>query len=147
MIPPFDENGYLPEGIYECTVDEAAERFGGFQNSDRRPQLWTKLTEFLGEVKAYDIAEAVLVDGSFVTSKPDPNDIDVVLAVVASYDFSTDLPPAVYNLLAQHRVRRRFGFDIVVVESDSENLDQAVAFFQQVKQRRGVKKGILRIKL
>ncbi len=147
MIPPFDENGYLPEGIYECTLDEAAERFGGFQNSDRRPQLWAKLTEFLGEVKAGDIAEAVLVDGSFVTSKPDPNDIDVVLVVIASYDFSTDLPPAVYNLLAQHRVRRRFGFDIVIVENDSENLDQAVVFFQQVKQRPGVKKGVLRIKL
>ena len=77
----------------------------------------------------------------------EPNDIDVVLVVVANYDFSTALPPAVYNLLAQHRVRRRFGFDMVVVKSASENLNQAVAFFQQVKQRPGFKKGILRIKL
>ncbi|HEV8719359.1 MAG TPA: hypothetical protein VGW77_01815 [Candidatus Binatia bacterium] len=75
------------------------------------------------------------------------NDIDIVLVVVANYDFSTDLPLAAYNLLAQHRVQRRFGFDIVVVKSGSENLNQAVAFFQQVKQQPGVKKGILRIKL
>ena len=91
--------------------------------------------------------EAVLVDGSFVTSKPDPNDIDLVLVVAAAHDFSTDLPPGQYDLLAQHRVRRRFGFDIVVVTNGSENLEQAVVFFQQVKQRPGLKKGILRIRL
>src|SRR5918995_578665 len=147
MIPPFNQDGYLPEGIYDCTTDEAAERFGGFQTSDRRPQLWTKLTEFIGEAKAGAFVEAVLIDGSFVTAKPDPNDIDIVLVVAANYDFSKDLPAALYNLLAQHRVRRRFGFDIVVVKNGSENLKQAVAFFQQVKQRPGVKKGILRIKL
>jgi hypothetical protein len=36
MIPPFNQDGYLPEGIYDCTMDETAERFGGFQKSDRR---------------------------------------------------------------------------------------------------------------
>ena len=36
---------------------------------------------------------------------------------------------------------------IVVVKDGSENFEQAVAFFQQVKQRPGLKKGILRIKL
>jgi uncharacterized protein DUF6932 len=147
MIPPFNENGYLPEGIFDCTMDEAAERFGGFQNSDRRPQLWAKLTEFMREVQACAFVEAVLIDGSFATLTPDPNDIDIVLVVAAHYDFSAALPPAVYNVLAQHRVRRRFGFDIVVVKSASENLKQAVGFFQQVKQQPGVKKGILRIKL
>jgi hypothetical protein len=45
------------------------------------------------------------------------------------------------------RVRRRFGLDIVVVKDGSENLELAIAFFQQVKQRPGVKKGILRIGL
>jgi hypothetical protein len=44
--------------------------------------------------------EAVLIAGSFVTSKPDPNDIDIVLVVTANYDFSKDLPPTLYNLLA-----------------------------------------------
>ena len=88
-----------------------------------------------------------MVDGSFVTAKPDPGDIDLVLVVATSHDFSADLRPAHYSLLAQRRVRRRFGFDIVVVKNGSENLELAVAFFQQVKQRPSVKKGILRIRL
>jgi len=147
VIPPFNENGWLLEGIYDCTLDEAAERFGEFQGSDRRPQLWVRFNEFIRELKACEFLEAVLVDGSFVSAKPDPNDIDLVLVVAAAHDFSTDLPPVQYNLLAQQRVRRRFGFDIVAVKKGSDTVEQAVAFFQQVKQRPGVKKGILRIKL
>jgi hypothetical protein len=147
VIPPFNEQGLLPNGIYDCTIDEAAERFGAFQSSDRRPQLWLRFSEFMREVKACGLIEAVLVDGSFVTAISNPNDIDLVLLVSAGYDFSTNLAPMIYNLLAQHRVRRRFGFDIVVVKNGSENLAQAVAFYQQVKQRPGVMKGILRIKL
>ena len=147
MIPSFNENGWLLEGIYDCTLDEAAARFGEFQGSDRRPQLWVRFTEFMRELKACEFLEAVLVNGSFVSTKPDPNDIDLVLVVAAAYDFSRDLPPVEYNLLARQRVRRRFGFDIVVAKNGSGNLEQAVAFFQQVKQRPGGKKGILRIKL
>ena len=120
---------------------------GSFQNSDRRPQLWARFTEFIREAKVCGFMKAVLVDGSFVTTKPDPNDIDLVIVVAAAYDFSKDLSPSQYNLLAQQRVRRRFGFDIVVVKDGSEDLEQAVAFFQQIKQRPGVKKGLLRIRL
>ncbi len=133
MIPPFTEHGWLPDGIHDCTMAEAAEQFGAFQSADRRPQLWMRFAEFFAEAKACGLLEAVLVDGSFVTATPEPNDIDIVLVVAPSHDFSRDLPPAHYNLLAQRRVRMRFGFDIVAVKNDSENLEQAVAFFQQVK--------------
>lgn len=89
----------------------------------------------------------VLLDGSFVTSQPDPNDIDLVLVLPASHDFLADLPAAQYDILAQKRVRKRFGFDILVVKNGSESLEQAVTFFQQVRQRPGVRKGLLEILL
>lgn len=147
MIPALNDYGYLPEGTYDCTVDEAAQRFGVFRSSDRRPRLWERFTEFIRQLKECGFVETVIVDGSFVTAKPAPSDIDLVLVVATSHDFSADLTPAHYSLLAQRRVRRRFGFDIVVVKNGSENLELAVAFFQQVKQRPSVKKGILRIRL
>lgn len=146
-IPPFNEHGWLPDGIHDCTLEEAAGQFGAFQSSDRRPELWARFVEFVREAKACGLVDAVLMDGSFVTAEPAPNDIDLVLVVSANHDFSADLPLVHYNLLAQRRVRRRFGFDIVVAKNDSENLEQAVAFFQQVKQRPGAKKGLLRIRL
>ena len=51
MIPAFNEYGCLPEGIYDCTMEEAAQRFGVFQSSDRRPQLWDKFIAFMREAK------------------------------------------------------------------------------------------------
>jgi hypothetical protein len=147
MIPPLNEHGCLPEGIHDCTMNEAAGRFGLFQASDRRPQLWARFIEFMRELAICGFVEAVLVDGSFVTAAAEPNDIDLVLVTASSYSFSTDLPPAAYNLLSQHRVRRRFGFDIVAVKNGSEDFEQAVGFFTQVKQQPRVKKGILRITL
>jgi hypothetical protein len=35
MIPEFNDYGCLPEGIYDCTMEEAAQRFAVFQSSDR----------------------------------------------------------------------------------------------------------------
>jgi Family of unknown function (DUF6932) len=58
-------------------------------------------------VKGCGFVETVIVDGSFVTAKPNPSDL--VLVVATSHDFSADLTPAHYSLLAQRRVRRRFG--------------------------------------
>ena len=94
------------------------------------------------DAKASGLREAILVDGSFVTAEPTPNDIDPVLVVSANHDFSGELPPAHYNILSQRRVRRRFGFDMVVVKNGSEALAQTVTFFQQVRQRPGVKKRV-----
>ena len=86
-IPPFNERGWLPDGIHDCTLEEATGRLGAFQGSDRRPNLWAKFAGFLREVKECGLVEAVLLDGSFVTAKSDPNDIDLILVVSAEHDF------------------------------------------------------------
>lgn len=146
MIPAFNENGWLSEGVHDCSLEEAAARFGTFQVSDHRQRLWAKFTEFIGEAKAFGgLIEALLLDGSFATSNPNPNDIDLIVVVSASCDFAMELQPMQYNLLSQRRVRRRFGFDIVVVRQGSENLKLAIDFFQQVKQRPAERKGLVRI--
>ncbi len=137
----------LPEGIHDCTLAEARARFGGFQGSDRRPNLWSRFVEFHDEAKASGIVDEVVLDGSFVTAKPAPNDIDLIVAVIATHDFAADLPPHQYNVLAEKRVQRRFGFDIVVVRNGTENLDEAVQFFSQVRHQPGRRKGLRRLKL
>jgi len=52
-----------------------------------------------------------------------------------------------YNLLAQNRVRRRFGFDIVVAKNGTRTMNEACDFFQQVRHRPDLRKGIVRLKL
>jgi len=53
--------------------------------------LWARFVEFIREAKGCGLVEAVLVDGSFVSATPDPNDIDLVLVVTAHHDFAADL--------------------------------------------------------
>ena len=147
VIPPFNEQGWLPEGIHDCTLEQVEEQFAGFQRSDRRPQLWAKFRAFVSEAKAAGVIKTIVVDGSFVTAEPAPNDIDVIVIVSADYDFSAILSPIHYNTLSQRRVWRLFGLDIVVVKQDSENLEQAVTFFQQGRQKPEAKKGLIRISI
>lgn len=145
MIPAFDQNGCLPQGIYDCTVADAGERFGAFQITGRRSHLWNKFIEFMREVEACRLVETVLVNGSFVTAKAEPNDIDLVLVVSSQHDFSAEFPPSAYNVLSKRRVHRRFGFDLLVARAGSEEYRRYVDFFQQVRLEPGRKKGILRI--
>ena len=78
-IPLFNEHGWLPEGIHDCTLEETAARFGVFQRSDRRPQLKAQFLKFVRAARAGGMVEPIFVDGSFVTAEPVPNDIDLVL--------------------------------------------------------------------
>ena len=73
MLPPFDRStGYLPAGEHFAGWAEFEERFG--RNSTRR-RLLAGLFRM-----AKSLAEAgcsfFLVDGSFVTNKPNPSDYD-----------------------------------------------------------------------
>jgi uncharacterized protein DUF6932 len=111
-IPSLDQSGLLPAGIHYCELDEIKERFGSFQTNDQRPKLWQKLLAFVAEAKAAQFARCLLIDGSFVTAKISPNDIDLVLVLPLSHDLATDLAPDQYNLVSKRIVQRRFGFDI-----------------------------------
>jgi hypothetical protein len=100
-IPPFNEHGWLPEGIHDCTLDEVSSRFGLFQESDQRPRLWAKFVEFLIEVRRTGLVRRVMLDGSFVTAKSDPIDIDLLLIVDADHDFPPVYDPA--NIICLHK--------------------------------------------
>jgi hypothetical protein len=76
MIPGFNDDGQLPPGIHSATLEEIAARFG------REPELRRVQMESLRWL--VDLAkrvgvQRVIVNGSFVTDKWEPNDIDCVL--------------------------------------------------------------------
>jgi hypothetical protein len=71
-IPPFDERGYLPSGIYETEPVEFNRRFGF---NSYRQQLLTGLDTALISLKQAG-CERVYIGGSFVTDKAEPGDID-----------------------------------------------------------------------
>jgi hypothetical protein len=78
MIPPFDEYGYLPPGIHPATLDEIEARFG--RDSELRRVQMESLRWLVDLAKRTGV-QRVVVNGSFATSSPEPNDVDCVLLV------------------------------------------------------------------
>ena len=76
MLPPFDDVGHLPAGIHSCSVAELVARFGG--GSEERETEINELLQFIEAAKASGVRR-LLVNGSFVTGKLAPNDVDVVI--------------------------------------------------------------------
>ena len=144
-IPEFDEHGLLPVGVHDCILAEIAARFGVFQGNEQRPRLLAKLTDFLKEVRASGIVLEVLVDGSFVTGEPSPNDIDLIVVLPSTHDRAADLPLLHYNVVSRKRVRSRFGFDTVSVRQGTTEYATSIEFFQQVRGEPGLRKGLLRL--
>ncbi len=74
-IPNFNKNGYLPRGIHvEEHWDKFNQRFGW---NEQRQQVLQKL-HYLASVLGVAGCHALYVGGSFVTTKEDPQDFDVV---------------------------------------------------------------------
>src|SRR6185312_14750974 len=75
MLPDFDADGSLPNGVWECTGDEFRQRF--LTNKHRREYDGVILN--ILDFAAHYGAISVLVGGSFVTEKVDPQDFDCVI--------------------------------------------------------------------
>jgi hypothetical protein len=76
MIPPFDDNGYLPPGIHEASLEEIEARFGR-ESELRRVQM--ESINWLVDLASRVGVVRLVVNGSFVTDKYEPNDVDCVL--------------------------------------------------------------------
>src|SRR5690348_4948052 len=82
MIPPFRSDGYLPEGLHLASQAQVTFQFGS--STPRRRRLALRLRRWIE--LARDIkARRLLIDGSFVTNKQEPNDIDAVVLLPENF--------------------------------------------------------------
>lgn len=77
-IPRLSRDGTLPRGLHEATLEEVREAFGG--RTARRVELMLALEAAVKRARKAGVRR-ILVDGSFVTGKPEPRDVDLVLRV------------------------------------------------------------------
>jgi hypothetical protein len=146
-IPRLNADGYLPEGIHDCSLEELGKEFGVFRSNDTRPLLYRQLEEFITALRAIGAHCSIIIDGSFVTSALRPNDIDIIVALPDNWDIQADLAPAAYNVLSKRSVRRRWRLDLLVARDGTKEYAEYVALFQQIRYLRDQRKGILRIRL
>ena len=77
-LPEFNEYGDLPAGVYQAGWDEVIERFGW--GSWQRLRCTRNLGHLRGLAMRTGHLSRFVIFGSYVTAKPDPNDVDVIVA-------------------------------------------------------------------
>ena len=83
MIPRFDSNGNLPKGVHRAKLEDIIKRFGGAGYGVRLTRT-TSLKNFVDTASPY--IQAIYIDGSYITTKLAPGDVD--LAVIVRDDIS-----------------------------------------------------------
>jgi len=144
-IPALNKEGFLPEGVHDCSLAELQKQFGTFQKSDRRCRLFDRLAEYFREAQQSGVVRAVLIDGSFVTGKAAPNDIDLIVISLPSATLPSNLRPLEYNALSRHYIRRKYGMDAFLAQEGELEIEEHIEFFSLVRNRPELRKGMLRI--
>ena len=75
--PDFDDKGDLPVGIHQATLAEVVRHFG--VGSTQRRVVAHRLSRIYELAAGTGHLSRFIIFGSFVTSKPDPNDVDIFL--------------------------------------------------------------------
>jgi hypothetical protein len=83
-LPPFDDGGDLPAGVHSATLREVIDRFG--IESPQRMLVALRLEQIYRLAVATGHLARFVVFGSFVTSHPEPNDVDVFMVMEDSFD-------------------------------------------------------------
>jgi hypothetical protein len=78
VIPALDHRGLLPVGIHCCTLEQLELVFGG---TLRRQQLVESLVKCTHLMHGAELAGDLIVNGSFVTDKLNPGDVELCLDV------------------------------------------------------------------
>jgi hypothetical protein len=137
----------MPAGVYTCTLDEAR---AALCWNLRRRQIWDGLTRFLSKMAEVGWSSPIYLDGSFVTDKERPGDVDVVLDLLAAP--GDELRQALLLFSEHDDIKRQFDVDFWI-NLPGVGQNDFSAFFQYVRaneaSQRSVKpdirKGILRV--
>ena len=109
MIPGFNKDGNLPEGIYSVSEKEFLDYFA--TNSSRRKWLGQRLKEIFILAKSTEKLKRIFVWGSFVSVKESPNDVDMLLLMAEDFQLE-NLPEECRILFDYTMARVRFHADI-----------------------------------
>jgi hypothetical protein len=142
MIPEFREDGYLPEGTHLATEAEVIFRFG--TGTARRRRLALRLPRWI-ELGRAIAAHRLFVDGSFVTFKPEPNDVDVV--VWLPDDFVDRLSNGDSQALELETMLLERHPEEIFAAEDRQDWEEWLEFFSRTRELDGRRKGVVEIEL
>ena len=129
-LPEFNELGDLPVGVHRATLAEVVAQFG--HGSLQRQLVTNRL------LRIYELAQATgkllrcVIFGSYVTTKPNPNDVDIILIMQDDLN-EQDYDPDVFPMFDHLRVQRELGASLFAIRPGfivGETVDQFIAYWQ-----------------
>ncbi len=129
-LPEFDSAGDLPIGVHQASLDEVITRFG-FGTPQRR-LVTSRLLRVYELASGTGKLERFIIFGSYVTAKPNPNDVDIILVMrddFREHDHTDDMLPVLNHL----RVQRELGASVFWTRAGAvllETVDEFVAHWQ-----------------
>ncbi len=141
-LPDFNQSGNLPPGIFEISVSETIEHFRG--STHQRNIVSQRLERIYEIAKSTGYLKHFVVFGSFVTSKPEPNDIDIFMIMSDTFDVTeTDqTAKAIFDHNTAHSV---LGASVFWIRSMAALGGEEDAMKDWMVTREGDKRGVLKI--
>ena len=143
VLPEFNEQGDLPVRVYQVSLEELLERFG--KSSLQRQLVTARLLHIYELAKNTGKLLRFVIFGSYVTAKPAPNDVDIILLMrddLTEDDYDPEVFPMFDHLLCQ----RQLGASLFAIRPGfifGETVDDFIASWS-VKRDQG-QRGIVEI--
>ena len=139
-LPNLNHAGELPEGVHQTTMDEVIARFGS--GTSQRQTVTARLQRIYQLAKDTAKLQRLIIFGSYITAKPEPNDIDIVLIFDDDFDI-TACREETKMLLEHQQATETFGASVFWIRPSLlflETLDEFIAGWQVKRDqtRRGI---------
>jgi hypothetical protein len=140
--PDFNKSGDLPPGIHQATLAEVIDHFG--QGTSQRQIMARRLEHIYLLVAGTGHLARFIIFGSFITTKPDPGDVDIFLLMENTFDVSQLSGEAtlIFNHLATQNYEGASIFWIRRLAA-LEGEEETVAYWQL--KRDGSHRGIIEV--
>lgn len=147
-IPNFTEQGILPEGVHICTLENIKETFSTIPNQNIRSNLFSTLENLIHDLRSTSILiKGLIIDGSYVTNKTVPSDIDIAIIFCDSI-VKMDLPQRELCFFNSEYIKEFYGFSMFPILGEGNNLEMMIEFYQQQEPPYDdFNKGMLRVNL
>jgi len=104
-LPAFDNHGDLPVGVHQATFVEVINHFGS--GTPQRERVTNRLVHIYELARRTGKLLRFIVFGSYVTAKPEPDDVDIILVMRDNFLLSkcdAEMSPVFYHLQAQEKL-------------------------------------------
>lgn len=110
--------------------------FGSYNG--RRIELFSKFQQFVALARSFELFSTIFLDGSFVTDKAAPGDIDVVLVIPRAHVAQLIAHPNARQIMNTHRIKQTFEVHLFIQPPPSG----MVEFFQSLRPDEAIRRNV-----